>query len=104
MPKINELIKQYVSVSIQRTFMDEIISVTKVEVSRDLSYAKIWIAAFADPDGAVKRCQSFAKDFQRELAGKLEIRKTPKLHFVVDRTGENVDLIEKLIKEIKKEK
>lgn len=103
MPKINELVKQYISVMIQQFFMDEIVSVNKVDVSKDLSYAKIWLASFSDVDKCVLRCNHNAKEFQRELAAKLVIRKTPKLHFVADKTGESVDKIERLLNQIKKE-
>ena len=104
MPQVDELIKQLLSSLIQKKLPDDIISVTQVKVSKDLGYAKIWIAAVKDTNKAVKECQEKAKDFQKELSSKIEIRKIPHLHFVPDNTSEKVDRIEKLINQIKNEK
>lgn len=101
MPQVNELVKQYLSILILQHIPGKIISVTEVSVSKDLSYAKVWVSATEDVDAVVAQCQSNAALFQRELAGKLTLRRVPKLHFVADKSGESVDKIEGLLKKIK---
>lgn len=104
MPKVNELVRHHLSVIVHRFFNDEIVSITKVEVTKDLEYAKIWLAAVSDVDSCVSRCNQNSKQLQRELAEKLILRKTPKLAFVSDKTSESVNRIEQLLSQIKKEK
>ena len=102
MDKINELIKQEVSVLILQIVPDEIISVTEVKVSKDLSYAKIWISSLKNTEDAVKKCQSEASGMQKELAGKIIMRRVPKLHFVADFSSMKAAHIENIIKDINK--
>ena len=69
------------------------LSVNRVEVTSDLSYAKVYVSSFL-PYGQVKKgvdgLQAAAGFIQREIAKKLRIRQFPKLTFVVD-TGMKED-------------
>lgn len=101
MNQVNELIKQKVAALVQKYLPDLLISVNEVKVSKDLSYAKVWISELKDVDFAVKECQKLAKEFQSELAKTIELRKVPKLHFVPDLTSTEVQKIENLLRKIK---
>ncbi len=61
--------------------------VNRVEVTNDLSYAKVFVSSF-QPDSqvavGVAGLNSAAGFIQREIAQKLRIRKFPKLQFYVD--------------------
>ena len=103
MDKINKLTKQEIAREIQRLFPEKIISVTGVEVSRDLSFAKVWISTIEELDKTVKECQSEVLEIQRELAKKLILRRIPKLHFYADNSSREVAKIERLIKETKED-
>ena len=63
------------------------LSVNRVEVTSDLSYAKVYVSSFL-PDGQVKKgvdgLQAAAGFIQREIAKKLRIRQFPKLQFQID--------------------
>lgn len=63
------------------------LSVNRVEVTSDLSYAKVYVSSFL-PDGqlakGVSGLNAAAGFIQREIAKKLRIRQFPKLTFVVD--------------------
>ncbi len=61
--------------------------VNRVEVTNDLSYAKVFVSSF-QPDSqvavGVAGLNSASGFIQREIAQKLRIRKFPKLQFYVD--------------------
>ena len=82
------------------------VSVTRVEASRDVSTAKVYVSSFgaiaADPEGAssatnagvpaddglseaVAGLQSAAGFIQAHVAKRVRLRLTPKLHFLPDR-------------------
>ncbi len=63
------------------------LSVNRVEVSQDLSYAKVFVSSFASDDmleKGVAGLNNAAGFIQTSIAKKLRIRKFPKLTFVVD--------------------
>lgn len=78
------------------------LSINRVEVTKDLSYAKIYVSSFL-PDGQIKKgvegLNSAAGYIQSVIAGKLRIRKFPKFSFFVD-TGmkDGFKMIQKLNK------
>jgi len=63
------------------------LSINRVEVTSDLSYAKVYVSSFL-PDSQVKTgvdgLNAAAGFIQREIAKKLRIRQFPKLSFHVD--------------------
>ena len=67
--------------------ISQLLSVVKVDVSGDLSYAKVYVSAI---EGAEKTAESViglrsaAGYLRRELGSRLTIRKTPELRFVED--------------------
>ncbi|MDD3383736.1 MAG: 30S ribosome-binding factor RbfA [Bacilli bacterium] len=79
------------------------ITVTGVEVTNDLSYAKIFVS-FLDKSKVNLRMEALerVKGFIRSsLAQKLTIRKVPTLIFVYDDSYEKGEKIEKILKDIK---
>ncbi|GHV83629.1 ribosome-binding factor A [Spirochaetia bacterium] len=80
--------------------VDSFLSITRVDVSRDLSYADVFVSSFKTEDGlkkGVEGLQSAAGFIQAKLAALMHIRKTPRLRFHAD-TGvrEGFDLIQKI--------
>jgi ribosome-binding factor A len=80
--------------------VDSFLSITRVNVSRDLSYADVFVSSFKSEDDlekGVAGLQSAGGFIQSKLASILRIRKTPKLRFHKD-TGikEGFDLIKKI--------
>ena len=67
--------------------VNSFLSINRVEVTKDLSYAKVYVSSFL-PDGDLKNgvsgLNAAAGFIQREIAKKLRIRQFPKLTFVVD--------------------
>jgi len=103
MPQVDELVKQEIAKIILRLFPEEFITVTQVHVTKDLSFAKVWISSFKNVESSVKKCESKAKEIRQVLAGRISLRKVPSLHFVPDQTEEKAENIDRLLDKIKKE-
>jgi len=76
------------------------LSINRVEVTNDLSYAKVYVSSFL-PDNQVKKgvdgLNAAAGFIQREIAKKLRIRQFPKLQFLVDAGMKaGFDMVQKL--------
>ncbi len=84
----------------------EMVSVMKVDVSRDLSYAKVFVSVFSTDKEKQKKtfdaiCKN-AKRIRHELGGSMRIRTVPELSFVLDGSMEYSDKINKIFAEIEK--
>ena len=107
--RISEDIKREI-ISIMRELKDPRVSgmltVVKVDVSNDLSYAKVYISAMEGLEAAknsVKGLQNAQGYIRKQLGSRLHLRKSPELKFVADNSIEKgMDLFEK-IKEINNE-
>ena len=77
------------------------VNLTGVEITNDLSFAKIYFTCMnEDKDKVIEELDS-AKGFLRtKLANTIDIRHTPELHFKFDTSIEYGKKIEKLIEEI----
>ncbi|MBQ3053874.1 MAG: 30S ribosome-binding factor RbfA [Clostridia bacterium] len=65
----------------------EFISITRVDVTRDLKYAKVYVSIFQkdwDVDAAVKGLNSSAGYVRREIAKRVKLRYTPEFSFTLD--------------------
>ena len=71
--------------------VSKMLSIVKLDVSGDLSYATVYVSAI---EGSVKTKESVkalkgaAGFLRRELGGKLSLRKVPELRFVADESIE----------------
>lgn len=107
--RISEDIKREI-VSIMRELkdprIDPMLTVLKVEVSGDLSYAKVYISAINGIETAkssVNGLDSAAGYIRKQLSSRLHLRKSPQLKFIADDSIEKgMNLFEK-IKEINNE-
>ncbi len=71
---------------------DKILTVVRVEVSSDLSYAKVYVSSMNgidDAKEAVKGLTSATGLIRREVGNKLHLRKTPELKFIADDSVEH---------------
>ena len=84
----------------------EMVSVMKVDVSRDLSTAKVFVSIFSKSEE--KRDMTFnaikanAKRIRFELGGAMRIRTVPELTFILDDSMEYSDKMNKIFAEIEK--
>ena len=66
---------------------DKILTVVRVDVSSDLSFAKVYVSSMSGIDDAreaVKGLTSATGLIRREVGSKLHLRKTPELKFIAD--------------------
>ena len=76
------------------------LSVMRVEVTGDLSYAKVYIGSLNGSEQAKAACETLRKaegHIKSELAQKLRIRKIPELRFVPDDSADYYHKINTII-------
>ncbi len=82
------------------------ISVTDVQVDRELAFASIYVSSLEGSEGAKEVLAGLesAKGFlRRELSQRAQLRYFPQLRFYWDTTPERADHIEKLLDQIRDE-
>ena len=76
------------------------LSVNRVEISGDLSYAKVYVSSFmsdTETEKGVRGLQNAAGFIQSSIAKKLTIRQFPKLTFIADSSiKEGFEMVRKL--------
>lgn len=86
--------------------MDKMLTVVRVEVSSDASYAKVYISALEGLETAkeaVKGLKSATGYVRREVGKRLHLRKTPELLFVADDSIEHGMNIVKIMDDLRTE-
>jgi ribosome-binding factor A len=104
MQQFDKLIMKEVSAELLMRFPDRILSITQVHVSKDLSFAKIWLSADSKIDDLVKSVQEESKAIRKVLSKNVVARRVPSLYFVADKTEEKAQHIEQILAKIKKSK
>ena len=108
--RLAELIRDEVSDILQREIKDPrlgFVSVTEVEVSNDLSHAKIYVSAMGSPeekDASIDALESATGFIRTEIAKRIRLRHAPEIVFKLDNAIERGARIFSLLSEIKKEK
>ena len=93
--RVSDAVQQELAVLIRDEVRDPrvgMVSVTDVDVSRDLAYAKIHVTFLGDRDQeeidqAVKALNGAAGYLRKLLAASIKLRITPKLTFIYDESG-----------------
>lgn len=108
--RISEEIKKIVSGLIANQLKDPRISpltsITEVEVTNDLRYAKIYISVLGDDEereNTLEGLRSASKFIRKEIGNNIKIRYTPEPLFYIDKSIEKGVYISQLIEKIKKE-
>jgi len=80
--------------------VDSFLSVMRVEVTNDLSYAKVYVGSIAGSEKAKEACgvlKTAAGHLRSQLASRLRIRKIPELQFIPDESAEYAERINSII-------
>ncbi len=112
--RVATIIRSVVSEAIATKLSDPriapISSVTRVEVSADLEYAKVWISVLGDESGQRRTLAglcSAAGYVQRLVGAQLSIRHCPKLSFHLDtslkKAAETIRLIDEAMSDVRPE-
>jgi ribosome-binding factor A len=105
--KLQALIKQELSTMLIRDVKDpriKFVTITGVEVSNDLSYAKVYVSLYGsekEQEQAWKGLQSGLGYFRSEIARRIDLRVAPILSFHKDTSMEYSAHIESILREIK---
>lgn len=104
--RVDELLRQEIGAIVTRDVADPrvgFVTITKVETTRDLSHAKVWVSVIgqrAERDAtiaALKRAMPFVR---HELGRTLRIRRIPDLHVQLDDTAERGTRVLHLLAEL----
>ncbi len=86
--------------------VSDLISIVRVEVTNDLSYAKCFVSAFEGHDKtieSVKGLKSASGYMRRELGKALDLRHVPELRFIADDSIEHSAHINRLLIDVRPE-
>ena len=77
------------------------VSVSDVEVTRDLDWATVWVTALQPERSAeaVKALKELAVEFRRELSRSMRLRRVPELRFKYDDSVDKGERIETLLRQ-----
>ena len=108
--RLNSEFKKEISEIISRRLNDPditgMVSVVKVDVSRDLSYAKVFVSVFSTDEEAKKKTfaavSKNAKKIRYELGSSMRIRTVPELTFIDDDSMEYSDKMNRIFAEIER--
>ena len=102
--RISEEMKREISAIIQSELKDprlsRLISVTNVNVTKDLRYAKVYVSIMGNDEekkNALEGLKSAAGFIRREVGHRIQLRYTPEVQFELDNSIEHGAYISKLI-------
>lgn len=105
--RISEEIKRIVSTTLMNELKDPRISsmtsITSVEVTRDLRYAKIYVTVLGneqDKEETIKGLESSKGFIRKEIGAQLNLRYTPEPLFYLDKSIEHGFKISKILNDI----
>ncbi len=78
------------------------VSVSDVEVTRDLAHAKVFVTALQQERSveAVKGLKEIARELRMELARAMKLRHVPELHFHYDDSVDRGERIDNLLRDL----
>lgn len=103
--KISSLIKEELSLIFLHKVQDpkiSILTITNVKVSPDMRHAKIYLSVYDKEKRGdmLTRVEELKGFIRTELAGRIQVRFVPELHFFIDDTLDYVEKMEDLFKKI----
>lgn len=109
--RLNSLLQEVISEVIRRDVknphVNELISVTKVDITKDLRHAKVYISVIGDDHTKQETLiglQSAAGFIGTRASKKMVIRYFPELTFKLDETVDQQMRVDSILKELKKER
>ena len=107
--KVEQVIQEELSQILQREVRDPrigFVSVTDVEVSVDLRYARVFVSVLGDEEAkaaTMDGLRSALGYIRRELGSRLQMRYTPEITFRLDESIERGARVNKLLGDVAKE-
>ena len=108
--RLNSFLRQEISDIVQRYVKDPrlgtFVSVTTVEISKDMRYAKVFISRYGtdlEKADTIKALDSASGYIRHELGERMKTRRIPELSFRLDNTMEKAAKVLKIINDISSE-
>ncbi len=104
--RVAEIIKQELALALSTQTRDPrigFITITEVQVSDDLKYARVFYSVLGDQTNREETAKGLAKAagfLQRDIASKLNLRYTPHLSFALDSSLDEGMKIDTIIRKI----
>ena len=109
--RINSLLKEVISdvihKDVKNPHLPELITVTHVDVTKDLRHAKVYVSIIGDEETknkAVEALRSASGFIGVQASKQIEIRYFPELRFILDDTVDQQIRIDQLLSKIEKER
>ena len=106
MKRMDDLIREIIGEALLTKVDDPrigMVSVTKVEVSKEFDTAKVWVSVYGDEEvreQSLLGLRSAARFLQSEIAREARMRRTPRLRFIYDDSIERSFRIGKALSEV----
>ncbi len=84
---------------------DAFVTVTRTELTSDLSYCKVWVACMGGAERTQKACEGMKAAggyFKKCISARVRMRKMPELIFIPDNSLEYSEHIEEIIAKLPK--
>jgi ribosome-binding factor A len=108
--RLNSFLRQEISDIVQRYIKDPrlgtFVSVTSVEITKDMRYAKVFISRYGtdlEKADTIKALESASGYIRHELGERMKTRRIPELSFRLDNTMEKAAKVLKIINDISTE-
>jgi ribosome-binding factor A len=108
--RLNSFLRQEISDIVQRYIKDPrlgtFVSVTSVEITKDMRYAKVFISRYGtdlEKADTIKGLESASGYIRHELGERMKTRRIPELSFRLDNTMEKAAKVLKIINDISSE-
>lgn len=104
--RVDELLRQEIGSIVARDIADPRVgfaTITKVETTRDLSHAKVWVSVIGQPAERVATISALSRAMpfvRHELGERLRIKRIPALHVHLDDTAERGTRVLLLLNEL----
>ncbi len=104
--EVRKVVSELLTMEVKDPRISPMISVTKVEVTRDLSYANIYVSVLGDQkakDDTLEGLESAKGFIRKEIGNKIDLRYIPEPIFHLDESIERGIYMSKLIDKVNKE-
>ncbi len=105
--ELQKALYEVITKKIKNPLITELVSITRVDVSKDLSFARVFLSIFSTNNEkkqiTFNEIRSSVKAIRYELGKEIRARIVPELDFVLDDSMEYSDKMEKLFLKINKD-
>lgn len=103
--EVRKVVSEIIASGLKDPRINPMTTVTNVEVTRDLRYARIFVSVLGDDrekNETIKGLENAKGFLRREISSKVDLRYTPEPMFILDESIEKGIYMSKLIEEVNK--